>query len=84
MCVCAGLEEEGLYRKPGIMSKANKLVKDAVEKNRTNSINFNDEFEWDTKTIASAVKGYLGKYLGEPVLTFRLHADLIEAASEFL
>ena len=41
-----------------------------------------DEFEWDTKTLASAVKGYFGKHLGEPLLTFQLHKDFIEAASK--
>ena len=31
LCVMpAGLEEVGLYRKPGTIGKANKLIKDAV------------------------------------------------------
>ena len=83
MCIITGLEEEGLYRKPGVLSKANKLVKDCVERGKLDSLNLRDEFEWDTKTIASAVKGYFSKYLGEPLLTFDLHISFVEAASKF-
>ena len=31
-----------------------------TEKDMTDSIPFNDEIEWDTKTLASAVKLYFG------------------------
>jgi len=75
-----GLEEEGLYRKPGVLSKANKLIKDALERGKIDQLDFSDEFEWDTKTLASAVKGYFGKQLGEPLLTFEFHEGFIEAA----
>lgn len=77
-----GLEEEGIYRKPGVISKATKLYKDVFEKGKTDMLDFKDEFEWDTKTIASAVKGYLSKQLGEPLLTFQLHGQFIESASK--
>ena len=76
------MDEEGLYRKPGIVSKATKLLKDCLEKGKLEKIDFADEFEWDTKTIASAVKGYFSKHLGEPLLTFALHSQFIETASE--
>ena len=83
VCVfCAGLEEEGIYRKPGIVSKATKLYKDAIEKGKLNSINLSNEEELDTKTIASAVKGYLSKQLEEPLLTFKLHVHFIDCASK--
>jgi Rho GTPase-activating protein 10 len=75
-----GLEEEGLYRKPGVLSKATRLVKDSVERGKLESLNLRDEFEWDTKTIASAVKGYFSKHLGEPLLTFDLHMQFVDAA----
>lgn len=77
-----GLDEEGLYRKPGVLSKATKLVKDCVERGKIESFNLRDEYEWDTKTLASSVKGYFGKYLGEPLLTFGLHISFIEASSK--
>jgi hypothetical protein len=75
-----GLDEEGLYRKPGILSKATKLVKDCLERGKLDTVDLTDEFEWDTKTIASAVKGYLSKYLGEPLLTFDLHMAFVNTA----
>ena len=77
-----GLEEEGIYRKPGIVSKATKLYKDAIEKGKVNSINLKNEEDLDTKTIASAVKGYLGKQLEEPLLTFALHSQFVDCASK--
>ena len=77
-----GLEEEGIYRKPGIISKATKLYKTAIERSKMNSINLTNEEDWDTKTIASAVKGYLSKQLEEPILTFALHSQFIECASK--
>ena len=76
------MDEEGLYRKPGILSKANKLLKDCLEKGKLDKIDFLDEFEWDTKSIASAVKFYFSKHLGEPLLTFGLHSQFVDAASE--
>ena len=78
----SGLEEEGIYRKPGIASKATKLYKDAIEKGKLNSINLSNEDELDTKTIASAVKGYLSKQLEEPLMTFAFHGKFIECASK--
>ena len=75
------MDEEGLYRKPGILSKATRLVKDALERGKVDSIDLTDEFEWDTKTLASAVKNYFSKHLGAPLLTFDLHERFIEAAS---
>ena len=58
-----------------------KLIKDALERGKVDQLDFSDEFEWDTKTLASAVKGYFGKQLGEPLLTFGFHEGFIEAAS---
>lgn len=80
--VTLGLEEEGIYRKPGIVSKATKLYKDAIEKGKLNSINLTNEEEFDSKTIASAIKGYLSKQLEQPLLTFALHGQLIDCASK--
>lgn len=62
-----------MYRRPGVLAKANKLVKDVagfflllgkifdycfIDRNAVESMDFSDEIEWDTKTLASAVKGY--------------------------
>ncbi len=79
---CPGLDEEGLYRKPGVISKASKLVKECLEKGKIDQVNFSDEFEWDTKTLASSVKMYLNKHLGEPLFTFTLHQQFIDVASK--
>jgi len=79
-----GLQEEGIYRKPGVLSKAGALMKDCIgtyvcvhmypiclfimfiselifhflEKGRLSKISLDDEIEYDTKTVASAVKMY--------------------------
>lgn len=80
-----GLDEEaeGLYRKPGIVSKATKLYKDCLEKGKLDKIDFADEIEWDTKTIASAVKSYFSKHLMEPLMTYALHTQFINCASKW-
>jgi len=80
--ITIGLDEEGLYRKPGVVTKSSKLVKDCVERGKTEAINLTDEIEWDTKTIASAVKYYLSRQLGEPLFTFSMHQQFIDVASK--
>ena len=77
-----GLEDEGLYRKPGRIPKANKLYKDAIEKGKMDLIDLTSEVEWETLTLATAVKRYLGEYSQEPLLTFALHSRFIECASK--
>lgn len=67
-----------------MLSKATKLVKECIEKGKTHSMNMSDELEWDTKTLASAVKMYLNKQLGEPLFTFVMHHQFIDAASELI
>jgi hypothetical protein len=42
---------------------------------------FDDPFEFESKTITSAVKTFF-RNLPEPIMTFKLHASFIEAASE--
>jgi Rho GTPase-activating protein 10 len=75
-----GLEEEGLYRRPGVLAKASKLFKESGDKSVVDGLDFTDDIEFDTKTLASAVKGYFAKYLGEPVMTHALHHKFIETA----
>jgi len=41
-----------------------------------------DPFEWESKTITSALKTYL-RNLPEPLMTFRYHNSFIAAASKF-
>ena len=56
-----GMEEEGIYRKPGVIAKCNKLVKDfADRKLKISDMDQLDEYEFDNKTISSAVRAYLG------------------------
>ena len=57
-------------------------MKEAIEKGKVDTLDLSDEFELDTKTVASAIKGYFSKQLGEPLLTYQLHEAFIEAASE--
>ena len=80
----SGLAEEGLYRKPGVLSKANKLLRDAIERGKVDQLDISDKYEWDTRTLASALKRYFSKQLGEPLLTFRHHQEFIDAASKYI
>lgn len=71
-----GLDEQGLYRVAGVASKVARLV--AL---RRAPAQLHDPTEWESRTLTSALKGYL-RALPEPLLTRRLHRRLLAAASE--
>ncbi|KAK0091990.1 hypothetical protein PV326_002407 [Microctonus aethiopoides] len=74
-----GLEEQGLYRVVGVASKVNKLLAMGLDKRKLEKLNLEDRFEWESKTITSALKTYL-RTLSEPVMTFRYYNGFIMAA----
>ncbi|XP_057339824.1 rho GTPase-activating protein 26-like isoform X1 [Microplitis mediator] len=74
-----GLEEQGLYRVVGVASKVNKLLSMGLDKRKLDKLNFDDKFEWESKTITSALKTYL-RTLSEPIMTFRFYNSFIIAA----
>ncbi|XP_012223894.1 rho GTPase-activating protein 26 isoform X2 [Linepithema humile] len=84
-CIAAledrGLEEQGLYRVVGVASKVNKLLSMGLDKRKTDKLNLNDRFEWESKTITSALKTYL-RTLSEPLMTFRYYNSFITAAKQ--
>ncbi|VDM49362.1 unnamed protein product [Toxocara canis] len=76
-----GLREQGLYRNCGVTSKVQKLMQTGLDKRRSSNekLNFADDIEWETKTISSAIKTFL-RNLPEPLMTFDLHSQFINAA----
>lgn len=79
-----GLEETGLYRMVGLNSKVTKLLQMGLDKRKSDRLQaLDDELEWETKTITSALKTYL-RNLPEPLMTFRHHNAFIAAASQFM
>uniref|UniRef100_A0AC34RJC4 Rho GTPase-activating protein 26 n=1 Tax=Panagrolaimus sp. JU765 TaxID=591449 RepID=A0AC34RJC4_9BILA len=76
-----GLKEQGLYRNCGVTSKVQRLMQLALDKKKgaLERLNLNDDSEWETKTISSAVKTFL-RNLPEPLMTFELHNLFINAA----
>ncbi|XP_070159597.1 rho GTPase-activating protein 26 isoform X2 [Polyergus mexicanus] len=84
-CIAAledrGLEEQGLYRVVGVASKVNKLLIMGLDKRKVDKLNLNDRFEWESKTITSALKTYL-RTLSEPLMTFRYYNSFITAAKQ--
>ncbi|PSN31567.1 hypothetical protein C0J52_15952 [Blattella germanica] len=76
-----GLEEQGLYRVVGVSSKVSKLLSMGLDRRKTDKLSaLDDPFEWESKTITSALKTYL-RNLPEPLMTFRYHNGFIAAAS---
>ena len=65
MCLKAieekGLREQGLYRNCGVTSKVQRLMQLALDKRKgtLEKLNLQDDSEWETKTISSAVKTFL-------------------------
>ena len=83
-CIAAleerGLEEQGLYRVVGVASKVNNLLD--RRKINLDKLNLDDRFEWESKTITSALKTYL-RTLSEPVMTFQYYNSFIISASTY-
>ncbi|XP_076249782.1 GTPase regulator associated with FAK isoform X2 [Calliopsis andreniformis] len=84
-CIAAledrGLEEQGLYRVVGVASKVNKLLAMGLDRRKLEKLNLDDRFEWESKTITSALKTYL-RTLSEPLMTFRYYNNFISAAKQ--
>ncbi|XP_069680472.1 rho GTPase-activating protein Graf isoform X5 [Periplaneta americana] len=77
-----GLEEQGLYRVVGVSSKVSKLLTMGLDRRKADKMNaLEDQFEWESKTITSALKTYL-RNLPEPLMTFRYHNGFIAAAKQ--
>ncbi|EZA58745.1 rho GTPase-activating protein 26 isoform X2 [Ooceraea biroi] len=74
-----GLEEQGLYRVVGVASKVNKLLTMGLDKRKMDKLNLNDRFEWESKTITSALKTYLRTL---PLMTYRYYTSFITAAKQ--
>lgn len=79
---CSGLEEQGLYRVVGVASKVNKLLAMGLDRRKLEKLSLEDRFEWESKTITSALKTYL-RTLSEPLMTFRYYNSFISAASAY-
>jgi len=79
--LCAGLEEQGLYRVVGVNSKVTKLLNMGLDRRKADKLNLEDALEWESKTVTSALKTYL-RNLPEPLMTFRHHFAYIAAASK--
>ncbi|KAJ8280268.1 hypothetical protein GJAV_G00052500 [Gymnothorax javanicus] len=71
-----GINTMGLYRIGGVNSKVQKLMT-AVFAKASSDVELDSEV-WDNKTITSGLKNYL-RCLSEPLMTYRLHKDFIEA-----
>ena len=72
-----GLQEQGLYRVGGVLSKVHRLM--AAGLSDLDLLDLGDPKQWESKTIASAVKKCFAD-LRRPLLTHQLYAPFLEAA----
>uniref|UniRef100_A0A671XZ97 Rho GTPase-activating protein 42 n=1 Tax=Sparus aurata TaxID=8175 RepID=A0A671XZ97_SPAAU len=72
-----GINTMGLYRIGGVNSKVQKLMTTVFSSKAPVDMDLDPE-TWDNKTITSGLKNYL-RCLSEPLMTFKLHKDLIMA-----
>ncbi len=72
-----GLNDKGLYRVGGVLSKTKSLLSQGLETGK--SLDLSDVRMWESKTIASAVKQYF-RDLSKPLLTHALYPEFLEAA----
>uniref|UniRef100_A0A1A7WLL6 Rho GTPase activating protein 42a n=1 Tax=Iconisemion striatum TaxID=60296 RepID=A0A1A7WLL6_9TELE len=73
-----GLTTLGLYRTGGVNSKVQRLMTSVFASTASADMQLDAE-SWDNKTITSGLKDYF-RCLAEPLLTYRLHKELIRAA----
>jgi len=73
-----GLEDQGMYRVVGVASKVTKLMTVGLDRKRCDQLQLEDNIEWETKTVTSAIKTFL-RNLPEPLMTFSLYSQFIEA-----
>ncbi|XP_071504927.1 rho GTPase-activating protein 26-like isoform X3 [Diadema antillarum] len=76
-----GLDDQGLYRVVGVNSKVQRLTSLCLDKRKPQNVNLSDSGEWEIKTITSALKNYF-RNLPEPLMTYRLHEQLMQAAKQ--
>ncbi|XP_032701470.1 oligophrenin-1 isoform X2 [Lontra canadensis] len=73
-----GIKTEGLYRTVGSNIQVQKLLNAFFDPKCPGDVDFHSS-DWDIKTITSSLKFYL-RNLSEPVMTYRLHKELVSAA----
>uniref|UniRef100_A0A673V9J1 Oligophrenin 1 n=1 Tax=Suricata suricatta TaxID=37032 RepID=A0A673V9J1_SURSU len=73
-----GIKTEGLYRTVGSNIQVQKLLNAFFDPKCPGDVDFHYS-DWDIKTITSSLKFYL-RNLSEPVMTYRLHKELVSAA----
>ncbi|KAM6143424.1 oligophrenin-1 [Erethizon dorsatum] len=73
-----GITTEGLYRTVGSNIQVQKLLNAFFDPKCPGDVDFHNS-DWDIKTITSSLKFYL-RNLSEPVMTYRLHKELVSAA----
>ncbi|KAM3955463.1 rho GTPase-activating protein 26 [Aphomia sociella] len=71
-----GLEEQGLYRVAGVASRVARLLRLAAA---ARAPALHDPLAWETRTLTSALKGYL-RALPDALLTRHLHHQFIAVA----
>ena len=70
---------QGLYRIGGVVSKVKRLLSQAIDPQPGDAvIDLTDPKQWESKTLASAVKQYL-RELSKPLMTYQLYNSFIAA-----
>ena len=54
-----------MYRVVGVASKVTKLMTMGLDRRRADSLNLEDNIEWETKTVTSSIKTFLRNLPGE-------------------
>ncbi len=69
-----GLTDQGLYRVGGVLSKVKKLLNEGLLADKP--MDLSDPKQWESKTIASAVKQYF-RDLNKPLMTHTLYEAFV-------
>ena len=77
-----GLKDKGLYRVGGVISKVKKLLDLALDPEPGEEVvDMTDPKQWESKTLASAVKQYF-RDLNKPLMTYQLYSSFLVAVKK--
>ena len=76
-----GLNDQGLYRVGGVVSKVKKLLNEGLIATPNEKLDLSDPKQWESKTIASAVKQYF-RDLNKPLMTHTLYVNFVESVKK--
>ena len=73
-----------MYRVVGVTSKVTKLLTMGLDRRKADQLNLEDNIEWETKTVTSAVKTFLRNLPGQFCRQYQISITMFFRISQSL